>query len=125
MSNMLTDGVAWQRSQLGENAAETVTYSRNGVGSVTLPDAIVGQVTFRTGDSTKSRLEWSDCDLIVSVASLVLGGTAVEPKKNDRFTRTINGGSVEFEVLAPVGEQPWRYTDSTRTHYRIHGKKVN
>lgn len=123
-ANMLNTGVAWARAQLAEHASETVAYSRAGVGSVTLTDATIGQTPFRLEDNGKSRIEWGECDLIVPAASLILGGSAVEPRKNDRFTRTVNGASVTFEVSAPVGEQPWRYADQTRTTYRIHGKKV-
>ncbi|WP_020467849.1 hypothetical protein [Zavarzinella formosa] len=122
--NMMAAGAAWLRKMTAEHASESVTYSRAGVGSVVIPDAVIGQTAFRTSDTAKSRLEWGDCDLIVSAASLVIGGQATEPKKNDRFVRMINGAPVEFEVLAPTGEQPWRHSDQFRTHYRIHGKRV-
>lgn len=124
MGNVIADGIAWARQQLGEHASETVTYSRAGVGTATLTDAVVGKTDFRTNDTAKARVQWGDCDLIVPVASLKLNGVAVTPAALDRFTRTIGGAAVVFEVSAPTGEKAWRHTDSARTHYRIHGKQV-
>lgn len=100
----------------------SVTYTR-GDSSLSLT-AWLGRTLFSRLASPGvggAAVEWGDRDYLVAVADLTLG----EPALGDRITETINGTAVVFEVLTPdTGEPAWRYSDPTRTVWRIHTKRV-
>lgn len=56
-------------------------------------------------------------DWIVSAASITSLG---EPKVKDRIV--VDGRT--YEVMSLGTEGPWRFTDQTRTEYRIHTRRV-
>ncbi len=99
---------------------ETVVYN-NGTGTVTITDAWFGNMAFRLTESgdANSRLEWVDKEIFIPVASLVIGGIAVEPVRGHRITC----GTEVFQVSAPRDEKPARM-DPQKKFWRIHTKQV-
>jgi hypothetical protein len=67
---------------------------------------------------------WGERDYLIPVASLVIAGGPTTPKRGDRVTETIDGAPVTFELQTPPGEPEWRFSDQTRTVYRVHVKRV-
>ena len=54
-------------------------------------------------------------DFLVAVETL-----SEQPKKGDK----VFVGETEYEVLAPQGEAVWRFSDISKTIYRIHSKRI-
>ena len=63
-------------------------------------------------------------DFLVLAADLVLAGKAELPRAGDRIRETDGGQIFLYEVMAPGGEPPWRYSDPYRRALRIHTKFV-
>jgi hypothetical protein len=108
-------------------AGVSVVYAR-GADSVTLSGDTavwVGNTLFRLGEFDGLRVMWGERDYLIAAADLVLDGTAVEPRENDRVAETVNGTAMVFDVLPPPGEPSWRWSDPGRTIYRVHVKRVS
>jgi len=125
MADMIADGAAWLAGQLQAHAAREILYVR-GDAELTL-DATIGQTTFSIEDLAGGQImvEQSDRDFIVPAADLTFADEVVEPMRGDlvREVSPITGDTIEYEVLAPGGEKPFRY-DSTGSLLRIHTKRV-
>jgi len=113
-----------ERFQL--KASVTIVYHRGSGLSITLPNVWPNTTLFKILDRDNQRMEWSDRDYIVPVASLILGGVLVEPQKDDWIEETFSSpvGTLQFNVSAPEGEPVWRYDDMQRSVYRVHTKRV-
>lgn len=123
MATLAERAAAMLNRRMKQTRGVTVTYSRAGVGSVTLT-AWLGR-TQDQADGQGVRVEYGDRDYLVEAADLVLGGSAVEPRDADRVTETINGVAVVFEVMPlNTGAAGWRWSDDARTCYRVHTKRV-
>jgi hypothetical protein len=107
----------------------SLTYTRDAGGPAELSAALVGWVGRADAGRTQAepgaaRLD-AERDYVFPVAALVLGGAAVTPRKGDRVTEVIAGTPTTFEVVPPTAdEREWRYSDQTRTAYRVHTKRV-
>lgn len=122
-TDILALGVAWLRDQMQAHASQTVTYSR-GLDSVTLC-ATFGRKLFKLDDGEGGiRMEWTDRDFLIPVASLVLAGNPILPQRGDLIRETVGEWVEVYEVLAPGGEAPWTYSDPYHTVYRIHAKRA-
>lgn len=121
MGDMLQSGTTWLEGQRDAHLSHDVTYSR-GADEVTL-SATVGRSDFET--HTEFGIETAEArDYLVLAADLVLAGSAVEPVRGDQITETIGGVEHVFEVRAPGGAPPWRWSDQNRLTMRIHTKYV-
>ncbi len=47
------------------------------------------------------------------------------PAKGDRITETIQGTAMTFEVMPTDIGQAWTYSDTGRTRFRVHTKRVS
>lgn len=106
----------------------TITYTRGETDAARF-EAGIGRTEFEDESDGSIVISMETIDLIVSpLSKLDFGSGKVTPQAGDKFAfQPIAGGDlVTCEVMSPDGaEQPWRYTDSARTGYRIHGKKVS
>ena len=105
----------------------SVTYAR---GSTTFAlTAWDGRTLFsvRPGEPGGAAAVWGDRDYLFAVADFAAFGFATpSPLIGDRISETIGGTAVTFEVMTPdSGEPAVRYSDQTRTVWRVHTKRVN
>jgi len=110
---------------LGVAAAVAITYSR-GSQSVSIAEADEAawpdNTRFSSNQEGGARLIWGDRDYLIKVSALTAMG---EPREGDRITETINGTAMIFQVMTPdTGEPSWRYSDTQRTLYQLHVKRV-
>ena len=62
---------------------------------------------------------------IIGIADTAIGGQRIEPDEGDTIKHEIAGKVAIFEVMSPGGDEPaWRYSDGTRTTYRVHVKQI-
>lgn len=119
--SLISRGQSYLNRALGTAAGVSVTYAR-GAQSVTLT-AWVGRTVFGQLPSgqTGGSVVFGDADFLIPVSALVLAAVAVQPSRGDRVT----WAGLVYEIVAPGGDPPWRYSDQTRTVYRIHCKRVS
>jgi hypothetical protein len=125
MANLLADGAATLAAALKASASESVSYYREGYPPLTGLLAAAGSSLLRVRDSAGStKVERTECDFLITAADLVIGGRVVEPKAGDRVHVAAGTKTLIFQVMAPTGEPPFRYSDPARTILRIHTKHV-
>ena len=122
MPDLLEQGSAWLEDQRTRHMSRTVTYVR-GVDSVDVA-ATIGKTAFEQTDEYGVIHRTESRDFLVLTADLVLDGTATLPKAGDRIRETAGDQVFVYEVMAPGGEPPWRYSDPYRRTLRIHTKHV-
>lgn len=123
MPDMLAYGVAWLAGQLKANASRSALYSR-GTATVTL-SVTLGQTMLRTADGQGGEtLGWTDADIVLAAADLVLSGQPTMPVLGDRITIAFGSQLWTFEILPMGGEQPWRWCEGSHTLMRVHLKKI-
>lgn len=121
MTNALQTGASWLADRLHASASADVVYSR-GTSATSLTATLGSQLLRVTDRNGNTKVERTDRDFIVRAADLTLDGIQVEPQRGDHFDLTTNGVTERFEVMAPQGEAPWRYSDPHKLMVRIHSK---
>lgn len=125
MPTLLERGHAMIARSLPKAAGWDVEYAR---GSDTCNlKATFGQSEFEIQEADGVRIVTSDRDFIVRADDLYFFGSLITPARGDRITILEDGHATEqvFEVLAPVGLQPYRWCDSAGTLIRIHTQRVS
>jgi hypothetical protein len=123
VADLLQHGSDWLADKLKEHASRTVVYQR-GSDEVEL-QATIGRTLLKLDDGYGGvRMEWTDRDFLIQAADLVLAGNATLPERGDRIRETQGTTVFVFEVMAPGGEPPWRWSDVFRKLLRIHSKQV-
>ena len=122
MADLLEKGAAWLEDRRTRHLTRTVTYVR-GEDSVSVA-ATIGKTTFEQADEYGVIHRTESRDFLVLTADLVLDGSPTLPKAGDRIREADGDQVFVYEVLAPGGEPPWRYSDPYRRTLRIHTKHV-
>lgn len=122
MSSLLSRGQAMHNRVAEEQSpCGDVTYARVSRQSGTVR-AWVGRTLFAGQTQSAARVEWGDRDYLVTVAAFEEAfGVGTKPAKGDRI---VEAGTGTFELQTPTGEPVWRYSDQTRTVFRLHCKRV-
>lgn len=122
MADLLEQGSAFLDRQRHAHMTRPVVYRRGGA-SVEVP-ATVGRTEFEQADDAGLIHRVESRDFIVRSADLDLGEGVTLPKAGDRIRETSGTGVFVYEVNAPGGQTPWRYSDPYRTSLRIHTKHI-
>ena len=121
--DLLEVGAKWLTGKLKDHASRAVLYQR-GDEQVSL-QATIGRTLLKLDDGSGGvRMEWTDRDFLIPAADLVLGGSVTLPRRGDRIREMAGDGELVYEVLAPGGEPPWRWSDHHRQRLRIHTKQI-
>lgn len=72
----------------------------------------------------KAKVAASQGDWLALTADLLFDEVAFEPQKGDRFTATLDGKLVTWEVHPTKGEPCWRFADRYRKRIRLHAVTV-
>jgi len=122
--DLLRRGMAWLADQSRQQLAQQVQYAR-GAQSVPL-QATFGQSLLKLEDGQGHLvMEWTDADIVIAAADLILGGVLTQPQRGDTVTTVYRGNTLAYEVLPIKGEPPWRWSDPFNTQMRVHLKLVS
>jgi len=122
MADLLQQGAAFLDDQRHAHLTRTVTYER-GASTVDLA-ATVGRTVYEQADESGFIRKIESRDFLVRRTDLVLDGSAALPRAGDRVRETDGFETQIFEVMAPGGEPPFRFSDPYRNTLRIHTKHV-
>ena len=86
--------------------------------------ATIGQTTFEQADEFGGIQRLESRDYLIRTADLMLDTELVLPAPGDRIHETSGASLFVYEVMAPGGEPPFRYSDPYRKALRIHTKHV-
>ena len=123
--SLLSRGLAKLASGLAVGAGVSITYAR-GATSIAAT-AWVGRTVFSQLPTAQggAAIVFGDRDYLIPVAALASLANPDTPQRGDRIAETVNGEACVFEVVAPGGEPPWRFSDPGRTIYWVHTKRVS
>lgn len=125
MADLLEQSAAFLGDRRHTHLTRTVTYQR-GAESVEIA-ATVGRTVFEQADDVGGSgfiRKVESRDFLVRRTDLILNGSATLPRAGDRV-READGSEIQvYEVMAPGGEPPFRYSDPYRNVLRIHTKHV-
>lgn len=122
-ANMLDDAMSWLTDSLLDNMSVGVVYQRGAL-AVGLR-ALAGRTLLKLNDEDGGiRMEWVDRDYLIKTSDLLLGGSLAHPERGDRVFETKGGVRHVYEVGAPQGETPWRWSDEFHTMIRVHTKLI-
>lgn len=128
MGDLLDRGAAFLDAQRHQHLSRPVVY-RRGTDEKEV-QATIGKTEFEQVDDVGGaglihRVE--SRDFLVRTAELDLGAGPILPRAGDQVRETVGGvgGSVfVYEVNAPGGQPPFRYSDPYRRVLRIHTKHI-
>ena len=123
MADLLQTAASWLTDQRDRFLSRQVTY-RRGEREVMLP-ATLGSSTFEVINDIGVTETYESRDFLIRAADLALDGQTFLPDGGDRIIDSLAGRVMTYQVLAPGGQMPWRYSDRYRTTIRIHTKQVN
>ena len=123
MPDMLHFGLEWLAGKLKDHASRTVVYQR--AADEFAVQATIGRTLMKFADGEGGvRMEWTDRDFLIRSEDLVLNGNRITPERSDKVHDTSGGVTRVYEVMAPGGEPPWRWSDPFGHMLRIHSKFV-
>jgi len=122
VGDLLDRGAAFLNAQRHQHLSRPVLYRRG-------PDekeilATVGQTEFEQADDAGLIHRVESRDFLVRTADLDLGAGPIQPRAGDQVREVVGSSKVVYEVNAPGGQPPWRYSDPYRRVLRIHTKQI-
>lgn len=124
MGDLLERGSAFLDDQRHAHMSRPVVYQRGDVSAEL--QATIGRTEFEQVDEGGAGLihRIESRDFLIRTADLDLGDGPVLPKAGDRLRETVGTSVFVYEVNAPGGQPPWRYSDPYRKAIRIHTKHI-
>lgn len=125
MGDLLDRGAAFLDAQRHQHLSRPVVY-RRGTDEKEV-QATIGKTEFEQVDDVGGaglihRVE--SRDFLVRTAELDLGAGPILPRAGDQVRETVGTSVFVYEVNAPGGQPPWRYSDPYRRVLRIHTKYI-
>lgn len=125
MGDLLDRGAAFLDAQRHQHLSRPVLY-RRGTDEKEV-QATIGKTEFEQADDAGLIHRVESRDFLVRTAELDLGSGPIIPRAGDQVRDMVGGvgGSVfVYEVNAPGGQPPFRYSDPYRRVLRIHTKQI-
>jgi hypothetical protein len=122
VADLLEQGASFLDTQRHTHMARPVVYQR-GAAQVEV-SATIGRTEFEQDDEAGLIHRIESRDFLVRTADLDLGEGPTLPKAGDRVRETVGSSVFVYEVNAPGGQPPWRYSDPYRKALRIHTKHI-
>lgn len=119
MADLLEQASLWLDDQRRRFMSRTVSYARGEASAEVL--ATVGRTTFDVADDYGVVQHWESRDYLVLAEDLADFGL---PERGDQIIEVVGGQTLVYEVMAPGGETPWRWSDPYHRTLRIHTKQV-
>ena len=127
MADLIQKGLAWLDDQRQAHMTQTVLYVRDTENASYIVEllATIGRTEFEQVDEFGIVHKLQSRDFLVRAEDLVLNSALTLPKAGDRVRETVGMQTFVYEVMAPGGEPPWRYSDPYRKTLRVHTKHVS
>jgi len=125
MGDMLDRGSAFLDDQRHRHLSRLVLYRRGSDEKEVR--ATVGKTEFEQADDAGLIHRVESRDFLVRAADMDLGSGPILPRAGDQIRETVGGEETSvfvYEVNAPGGQPPWRYSDPYRRVLRVHTKHI-
>ncbi|MCW5775988.1 MAG: hypothetical protein KIS87_06085 [Phycisphaeraceae bacterium] len=122
MGDLLEQGAAFLDDQRHRHMSRSVVYRRGA--EATEVQATIGRTEFEQADDAGLIHRTESRDFLIRTADLDLGTGPIQPKAGDQVREHVGTQVLVYEVNAPGGQPPWRYSDPYRRVMRVHTKFV-
>ena len=125
MGDLLDRGAAFLDVQRHQHLSRPVLY-RRGTDEKEV-QATIGKTEFEQADDAGLIHRVESRDFLVRTGDLDLGAGPILPRAGDQVRETVGGVGESvfvYEVNAPGGQPPFRYSDPYRRVLRIHTKHI-
>lgn len=122
MADLLEQGAAFLDDQRHRHMSRTVVYKRGSDAKEV--QAPIGRTEFEQADEAGLIHRVESRDYLIRAADLDLGAGLIQPKAGDQVRETVGTQVFVYEVNAPGGQPPWKYSDPYRRTIRIHTKHI-
>jgi len=122
VGDLLEQGSAFLEDQRHQHMSRNVNYKRGTDGVDLL--ATVGKTMFEQADANGLIQRLEARDFLIRAQDLVLAGQTTLPRAGDQVRETQGTTTHVYEVMAPGGEPPFRYSDPFRRTLRVHTKHI-
>ena len=122
MGDLLDRGAAFLDDQRHKHMSRTVVYQRGAEAKEVL--ATIGRTEFEQADDAGLIHRVESRDFLVRAADLDLGAGPILPRAGDQVRETVGAQVFVYEVNAPGGQPPFRYSDPYRRVLRVHTKHI-
>ncbi len=123
MGDLLEQGAAFLDDQRHRHMSRSVVY-RRGADEKEV-QATIGRTEFEQADEAGLIHRVESRDFLIRAADLDLGAGPIQPKAGDQVREQAGTQVFVYEVNAPGGQPPWRYSDPYRRTFRIHTKHID
>jgi hypothetical protein len=122
MADLLDRGAAFLDAQRHQHLSRLVLY-RRGTDEKEV-QATIGKTEFEQADDAGLIQRVESRDFLVRTGDLDLGTGPILPRAGDQVRETAGTNVFVYEVNAPGGQPPFRYSDPYRRVLRIHTKHI-
>jgi hypothetical protein len=122
MGDLLEQGAAFLDDQRHRHMSRTVVY-RRGADEKEV-QATIGRTEFEQADEAGLIHRVESRDFLIRAADLDLGAGPIQPRAGDQVLETVGVQVYVYEVNAPGGQPPFRFSDPYRRVMRVHTKFV-
>ncbi len=123
MGDLLDRGSAFLDDQRHRHLSRTVLY-RRGADEKEV-QATIGKTEFEQADDAGLIHRVESRDFLIRAADLDLGAGPTLPRAGDQVRETSGSQVFVYEVNAPGGQPPFRYSDPYRRVLRVHTKHIS
>ena len=125
MGDLLDRGAAFLDAQRHQHLSRPVLYRVGGRGTDEKEvQATIGKTEFEQADDAGLIHRVESRDFLVRTGDLDLGAGPILPRAGDQVRETVGLSVFVYEVNAPGGQPPFRYSDPSRRVLRIHTKHI-
>ncbi|HLO40892.1 MAG TPA: hypothetical protein VK176_07705 [Phycisphaerales bacterium] len=122
MGDLLDRGAAFLDAQRHQHLSRLVLY-RRGTDEKEV-QATIGKTEFEQADDAGLIHRVESRDFLVRTGDLDLGAGPILPRAGDQVREAVGLSVFVYEVNAPGGQPPFRYSDPYRRVLRIHTKHI-
>lgn len=122
MGDLLDRGSAFLEDQRHRHMSRAVVYRRGA--EVKEVQATIGRTEFEQADDAGLIHRTESRDFLIRTSDLELGSVPILPRAGDQVRETVGATVFVYEVNAPGGQPPFRYSDPYRRTLRIHTKHI-
>jgi hypothetical protein len=123
LADLLEQGAAFLDDQRHRHMSRTVVYQRGVETKEVL--ATIGKTEFEQADDAGLIHRTESRDFLIRTADLDLGSGPMLPRAGDQIREAVGVTVLVYEVNAPGGQPPFRYSDPYRKALRIHTKHID
>ena len=122
MGDLLDRGAAFLDAQRHQHLSRSVVY-RRGTDEKDV-QATIGKTEFEQADDAGLIHRVESRDFLVRTGDLDLGDGPILPRAGDQVREVVGLSVFVYEVNAPGGQPPFRFSDPYRRVLRIHTKHI-